>query len=78
MRDCGKAKQICKDHDVKGFRKLRLKRTVYTIGRQGSFIESSMAWSLLEELVKAGYQVADLSTCRELAVKGLLDTISIS
>ena len=78
MRTYNTAKEICKKHDIKGFRKLKLTRTVYVAGKQCSNLKPVDALRLLNDLKEAGYGVADFNTCRELAEKGLLDTISIS
>ena len=72
-----KAKQIFKEHGVKGFRKLKLARPTYTGGKQCSTLNAHVAKRLLDRLVEEGYTIDDLQTCYELAEKGLLDTITI-
>lgn len=72
-----RAKQIFKDHGVKGFRKLKLKRVTYTAGKQCLTLNSHVAKRLLDRLIEEGYTIDDLQTCYELAAKGLLDTITI-
>lgn len=70
-------KKIAKEHGVKGCRKLKLKREMYTIGKQCSFINKHIAIRLIESLESKGYTVTDRKTCMELAEKGLLDTLTI-
>lgn len=69
------AKKIAKANGVKGFRKVRVKGAGYLIGRQCERVANPH--QLLDQLLAAGYRVAQLGTCRELADKGLLDTVSI-
>lgn len=71
------AKYICKEHGVKGFRKLKLKEEMYTAGKQCSYISPILAKSLLEELIETNFVITDYNTCMELANKGQLDTITI-
>jgi hypothetical protein len=71
MKDYTQAKKICKEHGVKGFKKMNLKRTVYVAGKQCQRINSSIATRLIERLVEEGFEIAGLSTCKELAEKGL-------
>ncbi|EDT7800749.1 hypothetical protein CCF60_003168 [Salmonella enterica subsp. enterica serovar Berkeley] len=63
---------------VKGFRKLKLKRELYVIGKQCAFMDELTATSLIKNIVNLGWKVEQLSTCLELASKGLLDTVTIS
>tara|TARA_B000000565_G_scaffold255758_1_gene237643 strand:- start:119225 stop:119473 length:249 start_codon:yes stop_codon:yes gene_type:complete len=74
--DFQKAKEICKAHGVKGFRKLALKRPLYIAGKQCIKIEN--AQKLLIDLHSAGYGIRDYQTCFELAQKGMLDCVTIS
>ncbi len=71
------ARKLAKELGVKGFRKLKLKRTLYTIGKQCQPINKFMAARLIEGLEKLGFEVVDLATCSELNAKNLLDTITI-
>lgn len=77
MANIETAKKIAKDLNVKGFRKLKLQRVRYTIGKQCSFMSEEVANSLIDNLIAAGWEVADLKTYRELANKGLLDSVTI-
>ena len=77
MANIETAKKIAKDLNVKGFRKLKLQRVRYTIGKQCSFMSEEVANTLIDNLTAAGWEVADLKTCRELANKGLLDSVTI-
>lgn len=77
MANIETAKKIAKDLNVKGFRKLKLHRVRYTIGKQCSFMSEEVANTLIDNLIAAGWEVADLKTCRELANKGLLDSVTI-
>ncbi|EAR3610354.1 hypothetical protein BHH47_00455 [Salmonella enterica] len=70
-------KAIAKALGVKGFRKLRLKRELYTIGKQCAFMDTQTATSLIKRVQAVGFEVEGLSTCLELAEKGLLDTVTI-
>lgn len=72
------AKKICKEHGVKGFRKMKLVRPIYTVGKQCSFLNQHIAERLISRLVEEGFEVAQHKTCLDLASKGLLDTILIS
>jgi len=78
MKNFEAAKKVCKNHGVKGFRKLALKRDIFVAGKQCAFINAEIAKRLIGRLLELGYQVADVNTSLQLAEKGLLDTISIS
>ena len=71
------AKKIAKEHGVKGFRKLNLKRPIYNVGRQGSYINQHVAERLIGRLESAGFRIGMKSTSLELAEKGLLDVIIV-
>lgn len=71
------AKKLVKELGVKGFRKLKLKRTLYTIGKQCQPINKFMAVRLIEGLEKLGFEVKDRALCLELNEKEILDTITI-
>ena len=71
-----KAKAICKEAGIVGFKKMRLKRPTYYAGRQGQRIEPDTAMEVIEKLEAVGIRVSD--TDRELATKGLLDTFRVS
>ena len=71
------AKKICKEHGVKGFRKLNLKRLTYVAGKQCNHINKNIAKRLLDTLIENGIPVDDKATCYQLAEKGLLDTITL-
>lgn len=77
MANIETAKKIAKDLNVKGFRKLKLQRVRYTIGKQCSFMSEEVANTLIDNLIADGWEVTDLKTCRELANKGLLDSVTI-
>ena len=78
MKNYELAKKICKEHGIKGFRKMALKRPVYVAGKQCQRLNGHIALRVLSRLTAEGFEVANLGTCRELAEKGLLDSISIS
>lgn len=78
MKKYDLAKKICKEHGVKGFRKMALVRTVYVAGKQTAFLNPCIAERLLKRLTDEGFTIAGLETCKELAAKGLLDCVSIS
>ncbi|ECW0786403.1 TPA: hypothetical protein ACGWHI_003464 [Salmonella enterica] len=71
------AKAVAKALSVKGFRKLKLKRELYTIGKQCAFMDKETATNLIKGVQAVGFEVEMLPTCLELAEKGLLDTITI-
>lgn len=71
------AKKIAKEHEIKGFRKLRLKGQMYIVGKQCQWMDTSTALSILSALEKIGYQISGKETALELARKGLLDTITL-
>ncbi len=71
------AKKIAKEHGVKGFRKLKLKRPAFVVGKQCAFMSKFIANNLIESLTKKGFNIQDKALCIELANKGLLDTLTI-
>lgn len=77
MANVTEAKKVAKEHGVKGFRKLKLKRELYTIGKQCTYINKFMAVRLIQQLEDLGFRIGGKSDCLELAEKGLLDTITI-
>lgn len=77
MKDFNIAKKLFKEHGVKGFRKLKLKRPTYTGGKQCSHLNPHIAKRLLDRLVECGFQIDDLNTCYSLAEKGILDTVTV-
>ena len=78
MKNFEVAKKICKEHGVKGFRKLKLKRVIYTAGKQTVRVKGEIAIRLINRLEASGYIVGQRQTMIELAEKGLSDTFSIS
>lgn len=77
MTNLEAAKKAVKAVGVKGFRKLKLKRTIYMIGRQGQFMTERTTRELVAALENAGYRIQDKNTALSLAAEGLLDCISI-
>jgi predicted transcriptional regulator len=77
MKNFELAKKICKEHGVKGFRKLKLKRTMFTAGKQCQSINAHIAKRLIDRLLAEGFEIRDAGTCYELADKGLLDTVTV-
>lgn len=77
MQTIETAKTLCKEHGIKGFRKMALKRPIYVAGKQGAYIERTAAKNLVISLSSSGYVIPDKDTCLELADKGLLDCITI-
>lgn len=77
MKNFELAKKICKEHGVKGFRKLKLKRTMFTAGKQCQSINAHIAKRLIDRLLAEGFEIRDAGTCYELAGKGLLDTVTV-
>ena len=78
MKNFDLAKKICKEHGVKGFRKLKLKRVRYIAGKQCAFLNKHIAERLINRLIEEGFEVDDMITSYELADKGLLDCITLS
>ncbi|ENQ6860342.1 hypothetical protein ACEQMD_003208 [Salmonella enterica] len=62
---------------IKGFRKLKLKRELYVIGKQCDRLDPLTANNLIKVILGQGWEVQQLSTCLELADKGLLDTLTV-
>ena len=77
MKDFNLAKKICKEHGVKGFRKLKLKRTLYVAGKQTIQINQHIAFRLLDSLKAAGFKVDQEALMYSLAGKGFLDTVTV-
>ena len=77
MTKLKQAKKCAKEHGIKGFRKLKLKRPIHLIGKQCAYINAYIALRLIDRLKEIGFRIGDEKTTRELAEKGLLDTISI-
>lgn len=77
MRNFELAKKICKEHGLKGFRKLKLKRVMYTAGKQTVTLSRATSTSLIYKLEAAGYSVDQRQTMLDLSRKGLADTFSI-
>lgn len=71
------AKKICKEHGVKGFRKLALKKPTFIAGRQCKSISDCIAERLLNRLIEEGFTIAQPEVAFSLAKKGLLDCITI-
>ncbi|EBF1148360.1 hypothetical protein OCD21_000854 [Salmonella enterica] len=71
------AKAVAKALEIKGFRKLKLKRELYVIGKQCAFMDTQTATSLIKRVQAVGFEIEGLATCLELAEKGLLDTVTI-
>jgi len=71
-------KKAVKNHGVKGFRKLKLKRELYVIGKQCSWLSPFIADRLIRRIEELGFEVSDRKTSLELAEKGFLDCITIS
>lgn len=70
-------KAVAKELGVKGFRKLRLSRESYVIGKQGQYLDENSAIVLLNKITRYGFQIEQYKTCFELYEKGLLDTLTI-
>lgn len=77
MADLAAAKKAVKAAKVKGFRKLKLRRTTYIIGRQCQYMTERTALDLIANLESAGYLIDGKETMLQLAVKGLADCITI-
>ena len=71
------AKKCVKEHGVKGFRKLKLKRETYVIGRQCAYLNKFVVQNMIKRLEKLGFEVQQKRVCFELAEKGQLDTLTI-
>ncbi|EDN4628904.1 hypothetical protein BET23_000698 [Salmonella enterica subsp. enterica serovar Virginia] len=70
-------KALVKALGIKGFRKLKLKRELYVAGKQCAFMDKDTATSLIKGIYSLGFEIEGLTTCLELADKGLLDTVTI-
>lgn len=71
------AKKICKEHGMKGFRKLALKAPTFVAGRQTVQINECIAERLVNRLLSEGFKIAQPEVLLSLAAKGHLDTIMI-
>lgn len=78
MKNFELAKKICKDHGVKGFKKLALKKTIYVAGKQSVHLSEFIAERLISRLTEEGFDIGGLDVCKQLAAKGHLDCLSIS
>ena len=70
-------KAVAKELGVKGFRKLRLSRESYVIGKQGQYLDETNVIILLNKITSYGWKIEQYKTCFELYEKGLLDTLTI-
>ncbi|EGH1312536.1 hypothetical protein ID519_001751 [Escherichia coli] len=70
-------KAVAKELGVKGFRKLRLSRESYVIGKQGQYLDENTVIILLNKITRYGWKIEQYKTCFELYEKGLLDTLTI-
>ncbi|EDA8844914.1 hypothetical protein A4M37_19200 [Salmonella enterica subsp. enterica serovar Typhimurium] len=77
MMNIEAVKAVAKALGIKGFRKLKLRRELYVVGKQCAFMDPITANSLIKKVLAVGYEIEQLSTCLELADKGLLDTVTI-
>nr|ELR9233878.1 hypothetical protein [Escherichia coli] len=73
----GEIKAVAKELGVKGFRKLRLSRESYVIGKQGQYLDENTVIILLNKVTRYGWKIEQYKTCFELYEKGLLDTLTI-
>ncbi|EPB6698395.1 hypothetical protein ACSABO_004327 [Escherichia coli] len=73
----GEIKAVAKELGVKGFRKLRLSRESYVIGKQGQYLDENTVIILLNKITRYGWKIEQYKTCFELYEKGLLDTLTI-
>ncbi|MGT5712647.1 hypothetical protein ACRWUT_11755 [Escherichia coli] len=70
-------KAVAKELGVKDFRKLRLSRESYVIGKQGQYLDENTVIILLNKITRYGWKIEQYKTCFELYEKGLLDTLTI-
>ncbi|WP_261783330.1 beta/alpha barrel domain-containing protein [Escherichia marmotae] len=70
-------KAVAKELGVKGFRKLKLTRETYVIGKQGQYLDENSVIVLLNKITRYGWKIEQYKTCFELYEKGLLDTLTI-
>lgn len=78
MTNLDQAKKAAKEHGVKGFRKLKLKREVYIVGKQCQQVNEHIAKRLIGRMEEIGFHVEGKQTLIELAEKGLFDTMTIA
>lgn len=71
-------KTVAKELGVKGFRKLKLSRETYVIGKQGQYIDENSAIVLMNKITRWGWKIEQYKTTFELHEKGLLDTLIIT
>lgn len=77
MSNLEKAKKLAKQNGLKGFRKIRVARGGYAVGRQTERMTEGTALNVMAGFEKLGFQICQKQTCLELAAKGLLDTLTI-
>ena len=77
MSNVDQAKKIAKEHGIKGFRKVNLKRGGFFVGKQSRFLNQHIAERVIAKLEEAGFIVEQKQVCLELAHKGFLDVITI-
>ena len=77
MNNIELAKKICKEHGVKGFRKLKLKRPLYTVGRQTVRINKRIALRLVDSLESNGFKIDNRDMVMSLIEQDLFDSFTI-
>ena len=68
-------RSIARDLGVAGCRRLNM---YYFVGKQCARMDSEKAHALINEMVATGFYVDCINTCRELADKGMLDSIMVA
>ena len=72
------AKKIVKNHGVKGFRKLKLKRPMWVIGKQTIKINKYTALRMIERLEEEGFTITQRDVTMQMVENEMIDTITIT
>ena len=72
------AKKIVKDHGVKGFRKLKLKRPMWVVGRQTVHVNKHVALRMIDRLESEGFCIQQRDVIMSLIEKDLFDSCTIT
>ena len=72
------AKKIVKNHGVKGFRKLKLKRPMWVIGKQTVKINQHTARRMIERLEEEGFTITQRDVTMQMVENEMIDTITIT
>jgi hypothetical protein len=78
MTDILLAKKIAKEHGVKGFRKLKLKRPMWYVGQQTVHINKHIALRMVARLEAEGFTIIGRSSIIQSIENDTFDTVTIT